>query len=98
MGPVATINLRLPLELKERGSVVLEKNGVSISDLVRQLYSYMEREQSIPECLMDVQKDSAVERRRKLLRQSVGVLQGSQGVNVDQLKDERIVERYGEFL
>lgn len=98
MGPVATINVRLPLELKERGSAVLERNSTSITDLVRELYSYMEREQRIPDCLLPSSDEDTYEKRRRLLRQSVGILSSGQSIDVDSIRQERIEKKYGEFL
>ena len=98
MGPIATINVRLPLELKERGSAVLDRNNVTVTDLVRELYSYMEREQRIPSCLSPESPEDAVARRRRQLRECVGVLRVPEGANLKSLRDERMAERYGEFL
>ena len=98
MGPVATINVRLPVELKERGGAVLERNNVTVTELVRELYSYMEREQRIPDCLSPEVLEDAIARRRRQLRECVGALRAPEGTDLQSLRDERMAKRYGEFL
>ncbi|MFQ8869067.1 MAG: type II toxin-antitoxin system RelB/DinJ family antitoxin, partial [Eggerthella lenta] len=49
MAATATLNVRLPEDLKDRGAQVLRREGVSVSDAVRGLYEYMEKEQRLPE-------------------------------------------------
>ena len=65
-----TINVRLPEKLKIHGSQVLERNGISPSEIVRSVYRYMEKNQAIPSCL-DVARpadDSLADKRRVLRR------------------------------
>ena len=97
MATVATINVRLPQELKERGGQVLERENISISDLVRELYAYMEKNQEIPEALTPKRED-VFEKRRRLMKESVGVLELPRNYDIKQARTERIKARYGEFL
>ena len=63
--------MRLPEDLKDRGAQVLRREGVSVSDAVRGLYEYMEKEQRLPEFIKPANEDarrSAVERKRSTLR------------------------------
>ena len=69
MAATATLNVRLPEDLKDRGS-----------DAVRGLYEYMEKEQRLPEFIKPANEDarrSAVERKRSTLRDMAGVLSPS---------------------
>jgi len=86
----STLNVRLPRDLKRGGDRVLERAGMSISDLVRNLYSYMVREQRPPDCLADVeaQAQAAQRRRRAALESVAGILDGP--VSCDDLRLERL--------
>ncbi|RDB73296.1 hypothetical protein C1875_00105 [Eggerthella lenta] len=80
MAATATLNVRLPEDLKDRGAQVLRREGVSVSDAVRGLYEYMEKEQRLPEFIKPANEDarrSAVERKRSTLRDMAGVLSPS---------------------
>ena len=80
MAATATLNVRLPEDLKDRGAQVLRREGVSVSDAVRGLYEYMEKEQRLPEFINPANEDarrSAVERKRSTLRDMAGVLSPS---------------------
>ena len=65
------LNVRLDKTLKEHGCQVLERNGVSVSTLVRAAFEYLEQTQSLPSQLFD-QQQSAGQRRRQLVRSMVG--------------------------
>lgn len=80
MAATATLNVRLPEDLKDRGAQVLKREGVSVSDAVRGLYEYMEKEQRLPEFIKPANEDArraAVERKRSALRDMVGILPAS---------------------
>lgn len=80
MAATATLNVRLPEDLKDRGAQVLKREGVSVSDAVRGLYEYMEREQRLPEFIKPASEDArraAVGRKRSTLRDMVGILPAS---------------------
>lgn len=73
MGATATLNVRLPEELKERGMQVLARQHVSVSEAVRQLFCELERSQQVPDFLAQESAASTVEGRRALLRAMTGV-------------------------
>lgn len=99
MDDTATLNVRMKETLKRHGSQVLQRSGVSPSELVRSTYRYMEREQSIPQCL-DVAggQDNVFARRRKLLAELKGSIHLPEPLDTRQLRDERIERKYGELL
>lgn len=73
----ATINVRMPEELKAGGDAVLARKGKSVSDAVRELYEYLERHQDIPSFMKnveDVEKDEIVRKRRDALQRLTGIL------------------------
>lgn len=72
MSATATLNIRLPEELKEHGMQVLARQNMSISEVVRQLFCELERSQQLPDFLMQGSASGAAESRRKLLRTMVG--------------------------
>lgn len=74
MAASATLNVRLPEALKAHGSAVLEKEGLTVSDAVRSLYEYMEREQAFPEVLRGKPSEDSYERRREIARSMIGIL------------------------
>lgn len=49
MAAVATLNVRLPEDLKERGMQVLEREGVSASELIRDLFRELGETQQLPD-------------------------------------------------
>lgn len=100
MEAAATINVRLPEELKRAGGKVLERNGVSPTDLVRSVYRYLYRNQALPECL-DVAPSSAdtvYQARRAMLRRYDGFK--VEAVDSDSGSDRasRIEGKYGDLL
>ena len=74
MAANATLNVRLPETLKTRGSAVLKSEGLSVSDAVRGLYEYMEREQKYPDVLRPQEKTDVFEHRRLLMKSMIGIL------------------------
>ena len=73
MSEEKTINVRLDSALKDHGTRVLNRCNFSPSELVRSVYRYMEKEQTIPPCLdIAEEKMSVYERRRAMLRDVVG--------------------------
>jgi antitoxin component of RelBE/YafQ-DinJ toxin-antitoxin module len=87
----ATINVRLPHDLKQGGDRVLKEAGVSPSELIRNLYRYMQREQEIPRFSTNdrqtAQRDET-ERKRELIRSLVGILPPD--VDFDEMKRARL--------
>ncbi|MGI6217958.1 MAG: hypothetical protein ACOYIK_10170 [Coriobacteriales bacterium] len=97
MSKMATLNVRLPEELKRHGSQVLEREDVTPTQLVKSLYSYMEREQAIPECLraeLGASK-SKYDMRRKLLRDIAGSVDLPEDFDFNETRRRRIEEKYG---
>ncbi len=77
MPATATINIRLPEDLKNQGMHVLEREGVSVSELVRSLFTAMGKQQRIPsfsETGNPRTKDDIAEERREIMRSMVGIL------------------------
>lgn len=95
----ATINARMPEQLKRRGAQVLDANGVSPTQLIRGLYAYMDREQRIPECLgFGGGKDEEAGNRLKAARSIAGTISLQRPLDVKAARAERIAGKYGELL
>ncbi len=87
----ATLNIRLPKTLKEHGSQVLNYNGISASQAVRNLFEYMEREQKIPDCITSSNSEDKYEKRRELLKSFAGCSAPlPKGWTMDDIKNERL--------
>jgi antitoxin component of RelBE/YafQ-DinJ toxin-antitoxin module len=89
----ATINVRLAHDLKQNGDKVLARTGTSISELVRELYRYMEREQEVPKLLMGEQptgneRNILTKKRQEALTSITGLLDGE--IDLDEMKRERL--------
>jgi antitoxin component of RelBE/YafQ-DinJ toxin-antitoxin module len=87
----ATINVRLPYDLKQSGDKVLERAGVSTSALIRNLYHYLEREQNVPAFVIQADADeqnALVQKRREALENITGIL--DEELDYDALKWERL--------
>lgn len=89
MAATATLNIRLPEDLKEHGMPVLEREGMSVSDLVRDLFRELEETQELPEFACQGRFDEAEEiaRRRSLLREVAGII--SPGVSCGESRQRR---------
>ena len=96
----ATINARLPESLKQGGSAVLKQQGVSPTQLIRSLYSYMESEGKIPECLVvSSNQEAELQRERMQVAHSVaGSIELPADFNMARIRDERIRGKYGDLL
>ena len=100
MAQEATINARLDESLKRSGSAVLERNGVSPTQLIRSLYRYLEQEQRIPECL-DVQAEdvrSRTQHKREVARSIAGCITLPAGFDAKNARAARIEQKYGDLL
>lgn len=76
MAATATLNIRLPEDLKEHGMQVLEREGVSVSELVRELFRELAETQELPDFARDARSPSRQEecdRRRAALRAMSGI-------------------------
>ncbi len=90
MAPTATLNVRMPEDLKRNGDMVLARAGVSVSDAVRELYRLLEREQTVPAWLTEGRAEDAFEHRRQLLRSVAGAAAVPSDFDLDDLKRERL--------
>lgn len=97
MASNAVLNIRLPEELKKHGNQVLEREGVSVSQVVRDLYEFMSAEQDVPSFAKHGDAQSKYEKRRETLRKLQGKIRVPHDVDVKDLRDERIMGRYGEI-
>lgn len=68
MGATATLNIRLPEELKEHAMQVLAKQRISVSEAVRQFFCEMERSQEVPSFIGEGTMEATIQERRQLLR------------------------------
>ena len=96
----ATINARLDESLKRSGSAVLERNGVSPTQLIRSLYRYLEEEQRIPECL-DVQAEDArshAQHKREVARSIAGCITLPADFDAKSARAARIAQKYGDLI
>jgi DNA-damage-inducible protein J len=66
----ATINVRLPQELKRGGDEVLRRAGVTVTQAIRSLYGYMDEHQDIPPFIgrgtTDAKRDAIAQKRAAL--------------------------------
>lgn len=73
MGATATLNIRLPEELKEHGMQVLSRRHISVSEAVRQLFFELERSQTVPDFIAETAEADANQEKRQLLRAMTSV-------------------------
>lgn len=95
-GATATLNVRIPKELKERGMRVLEREGVSVSELVRDAFRYMEVQQELPGFASPglrklSRREAECERRRAAMRSLIGILPSD--VDLDAARHERLMRK-----
>ena len=74
MAETTMLNIRMPVELKARGMQVLEREGLSVSEVVRCLFAEMERSQRVPDFVRAEDTSGEVDRKRARLRSMVGIL------------------------
>lgn len=86
------LNVRLDKGLKEHGCQVLEKNGLSVTSLVRNLFEYMEATQQVPEQIVAVELSKA-QVRRKAVRAAVGVCQLEPDFDYEQARQDYRLHR-----
>lgn len=90
----ATLNVRLPEDLKEHGMQVLDREGVSVTGLVRGLFAYLEQAQDIPEFLLDVEQESkrtAIKRKKEALDSLVGIIPSN--IDAASVRHERLMHK-----
>ncbi len=71
MAVSGTLNVRIDDALKERGNRVFARRGISTTMAVRKLYEYADREQDVPEWMLEEAEDARAAKRRRL-RELVG--------------------------
>lgn len=81
MEDIATLNIRLPRELKENGGRVLKRRGVSTSKAVRKLYEYLEQTQEVPEWMLEEEYRDEKNERRQMLRAAIAQGPGRPSIN-----------------
>ena len=98
MAASATLNVRLPEPLKNHGTQVLEREGLGPSEAIRALYEYMEREQSVPECIKQTDTQDKYATRRELLREFAGCASSNslpENWTMKDIKDRRLARLLG---
>lgn len=100
MAATGTLNVRMDESLKERGNQVFARRGISTSAAVRKLYEYVDREQDVPEWMIDSAEDE-IARKRRLLRELVESVQalpdrgGDTKLTAKELYHQHLDEKYG---
>ncbi len=93
MAATAMLNVRLPRELKEQGSRVFTRNGISATEAIRQLYKYVHEEQSLPDW-MQPEGGTPAEAKRRALRELAGASKGDIPKDWHDLYIEHLAERH----
>ena len=73
----AMLNVRLDPTLKQHGMEVLEREGVSVTEIIRRLFIYFDEHQALPPELIRSNESSAEDpfaQRRALMSSMVGIL------------------------
>lgn len=89
---MATINVRIPEDMKRAGDMVLARNDVSISEVIRKLYHVLDSEQEIPPWLEDSceAEENVYAKRRRLVRNIAGIAPLPAGYDLGEIKNERL--------
>lgn len=93
MAATSTLNVRLPEDLKERGMQVLAREGVSISELVRDLFYELEETQELPEFAKSQERavgQAEIQRKRDLLRSLAGITSVPAGLDAREAYREHL--------
>ena len=88
---LATLNVRMPEELKAGGDAVLARKGKTVTEAVRGLYEYIEQHQELPDFMKDAEcdrKQALVQRRRMALKRIAGILPAD--IDLDEDKQARL--------
>lgn len=93
MAQASTLNIRLLNSLKTHGNQVLEREGISASEAVRKLYEYLEREQKMPDCLMQKAEQDKYELRRRALKEFAGCAPLPEDFGADDVREERLARK-----
>jgi DNA-damage-inducible protein J len=90
----ATMNVRMPLELKQQGDEVLQREKVSVSQAVRGLYEYLRTEQQLPLFLQKEKEDEKarlIKKRQALMREMVGIVPPD--IDLGAIKEARLARQ-----
>jgi len=89
----ATLNVRLPEDLKNRGMRVLERNGISVSEFVRRMFQQLDQMQELPAGILpsEDERQAEIDRKRALLKSWVGVI--PEDANLDDARMERLMDK-----
>ena len=98
MQATETLIKRLPEELKRHGGQVLERYGLSVSEAVRGLYEYLDREQGLPDFLETSGHDDPWTEKRVLMRSLVGIAKGKEGFDPVTARRERLEDKFQDLL
>ena len=92
---LATINVRMPQNLKTGAEAVLEREGVSVSEAIRRFYVCLEELQELPDCIRDPELASSEERiaqKREVLKGLLGIASSTH--SLEHIRDERISRHF----
>ncbi len=96
MASDAVLNIRLPESLKKHGNQVLKRNGKSVSQIVRDLYEYMESEQDLPAFAKSNHERDKYAERRELLKGLEPNIEIPDAFDLKGARCSRIMKKYGE--
>lgn len=97
MAVSGTLNVRIDDALKERGNRVFARCGISTTTAVRKLYEYADREQDVPEWMID-REDDVREKKRRLLRELVGIIDVPKDYNARADYEAYLDEKYRSLI
>ena len=72
MASTVQLNTRIDPTLKERGDAVFAREGLTSSEVVRAVWEYAARTQTVPECVLE-RKDEEREARLKAIQEGFGL-------------------------
>ncbi len=98
MAATATLNIRLPEDLKRHGGQVLERHGLSASEAVRGLYEYLDREQDLPDFLEASDHDDPWSEKRAPMRSLVGIAKGKGNFDPVTARKDRLEDKFQDLL
>jgi DNA-damage-inducible protein J len=90
----ATINVRLAQSLKQSGDSVLRREGVTVTQVVRGVYEYLQQEQRLPGFLGEQgvsQENDRIQKRRRALEGLAGIIPAD--TDVDVIRHDRLARQ-----
>jgi antitoxin component of RelBE/YafQ-DinJ toxin-antitoxin module len=91
----ATINVRLPRELKDASDAVLKREHTSVSAVVRDTLEFISREQRLPDFMengVPNGQELRAQKRRDAFDALAGIL-GDEVIDLDEIKMERLARQ-----